>query len=309
MRPSQVFVWGGLALVGCSEDNTTTATPTVKVAFVGDILLDGAPGRLWAEGQDPFGPVAPLLAQADYVVGNLECPIATTGSQVEKVYTFRAHPSTVAPLKKHFDAVSVANNHSGDYGSEALLETLALLRAANLPYFGGGRTQTEAHEPLLVKVGETTISLLGYDEFYPRWFEAVGDKPGVAWSEEEHVVRDIRNARAKGADVVLPFMHWGWENEAEPYHRQKQLARTMLDAGAHAVIGAHPHVTQGIDVHDGKPIVYSLGNFLFDLIDHPQNAIGWVLMLEVSKRGVERWQTYTVQLDVNGVPTPVATPP
>lgn len=275
----------------------------MTIAFVGDILLDGAPGRLWAQGRDPFAEVSALLARADYVVGNLESPIATTGAKVPKVFTFRAHPSTVVPLAAHFDAVSVANNHSGDYGPEALLETFAVLRNAGLPFFGGGTSQTEAHEPLLAKVGNLTIALLGYDEFHPRWFEAVGDKPGVAWSEEQHVVRDIRNARAKGADVILPFMHWGWENEAEPYHRQKALARTMLDAGAHAVIGAHPHVTQGVEVYDEKPIVYSLGNFLFDLIDYPSNAVGWVLFLEVNKRGVERWQVHTVHLDANGVPS------
>lgn len=308
LKTALILSLGALVVSACTaaDPDATAANSeaTVTIAFVGDILLDGAPARLWEGGEDPFAGVSGLLAKADYVVGNLESPIATTGEKVLKKYTFRAPPSTVVPLKAHFDAVSVANNHSGDYGPTALVETFGVLRGAGLPFFGGGATQTEAHEPLLAKVGDVTLALLGYDEFYPRWFEAVGDRPGVAWSEEEHVVRDIRAARAKGADVVLPFMHWGWENEPGPYHRQRELARRMLDAGASAVIGAHPHVTQGIDVHDEKPIVYSLGNFLFERIDHPSNAVGWVLFLEVSKRGVERWDVHTVHLDARGVPTP-----
>jgi poly-gamma-glutamate capsule biosynthesis protein CapA/YwtB (metallophosphatase superfamily) len=302
--------WGALSMISCAEPITspTSSESDAKatIAFVGDILLDGAPGRLWARGEDPFAGVSSLPARADYVVGNLESPIATTGAKVSKVFTFRAQPATVVPLRAHIDAVSVANNHSGDYGPEALLETFDVLRNAKLPFFGGGPTQTQAHAPLLANVRGITVALLGYDEFHPRWFEAVGDTPGVAWSEEEHVVRDIRTARAKGADVILPFMHWGWENEAEPYHRQKALARTMLDAGAHAVIGAHPHVTQGVDVYDEKPIVYSLGNFLFELIDYPSNAIGWVLFLVVNKRGVESWEVHTVHLDTNGLPSPTS---
>jgi len=237
--------------------------------------------------------------------------VATSGAPVDKVYTFRAAPSTLPLLRQHFDAVSVANNHSGDYGSEAFRETLEQLTAARMPYFGGGRNLREAHAPLVLEKRGLRIALLGYDEYHPRSFEAGPDHPGVAWAEDEQIVLDIARARRAGARVVLPFLHWGWENEATPSARQRELAHTLIDAGADAVIGAHPHVTQGVELYRGKPIVYSLGNFLFDLLDRPANASGWVLQLMLDRHGVARFSTSAVHIDEQGTPAPapeVATP-
>lgn len=154
------------------------------------------------------------LLEADFSIGNLECPVATTGAAVEKMYTFRAAPSVLPRLREHFDAVSVANNHSGDYGPAAFDETLARLRATGLPYFGGGRDSSEAHASLMLKRRGITIALLGYDDVHPRSFEASPDRAGVAWAEEEQIVLDIARARAAGADVMLPFMHWAGKTTA-----------------------------------------------------------------------------------------------
>jgi poly-gamma-glutamate capsule biosynthesis protein CapA/YwtB (metallophosphatase superfamily) len=105
---------------------------------------------------------------------------------------------------------------------------------------------------------------------------------------------------------VLPFLHWGWENEPGPSARQRELAHALIDAGADAVIGSHPHVTQGAEMYRGKPIVYSLGNFVFDLLDRPENADGWVLELVVDRNGVRRFSTRAVHIDEQGTPAPVA---
>ena len=110
---------------------------------------------------------------------------------------------------------------------------------------------------------------------------------------------------------MLPFFHWGWENEALPSARQQELAHRLIDAGADAIIGAHPHVTQGAEMYRGKPIIYSLGNFLFDLLDRPDNATGWVLTLVVDRAGVVRFSTAAVHIDDQGTPAPaphIATP-
>lgn len=111
--------------------------------------------------------------------------------------------------------------------------------------------------------------MLSYNEYKPRSFEAGPDWPGIAWSEDSQVTSDIRAARAAGTDLVIPFMHWGWERELAPTERQRQLARLMIDAGADLVVGGHPHVTQGAEYYRGKLIVYSLGNFVFDGFDAP----------------------------------------
>ncbi len=281
------------------------AAERVRLIFVGDIMLDDGPGRSIAAGADPLAPVQAWLEDADARIGNLECPVARGGTALEnKIYTFRADPAALRVLAGRFEALSVANNHSGDYGQAAFLETLAHLRDAGLQPFGGGADLAQAHEPLWIERRGVRIAVLAYNEFKPRRFEAGATWPGIAWSEDSHVVADIRAARAAGAHVVIPFMHWGWERETQPSDRQRALARLMIDAGADAVVGAHPHVTQGADTWRGRPIVWSLGNFVFDSFTTPETTTGWLLRLEVDRRGVVQVQTHAVRQDEAGTPHP-----
>ena len=254
----------------------------VDVTFVGDVMVAGTPGELIARGADPLGKVARLLDRGSLRIANLECVVATTGAALDKPFTFRADPITIPYLQRHFDALSVANNHSGDFGKDALAEQFRLLEAARLPYFGGGADLTAAHRPWIV------------------------ERPGIAWSgEDEQVLRDIRAARDRyRADIVIPFLHWGWENEGQASERQKVFARRMIDAGASLVVGGHPHVTQGAESYRGRPIVYSLGNFLFNGFDTEETLTGWMLDVRLGKDGVKNWRTRVVRLNADGVPTP-----
>ena len=182
------------------------------------------PRWLIANGVDPFGGVAKYLTPSRLRIANLECVIATTGTAEIKPFTFRAEPRTIPLLARYFDGVSLANNHSGDFGKDAFAELLDLLDAARLPYFGGGRDLAAAHRPWVVERDGVRIAFLGYVEFKPRSFEAGANRPGVAWSgEDEQVLRDIRGARERiHADLVIPFMHWGWEDEG---HAERTAAR------------------------------------------------------------------------------------
>lgn len=277
----------------------------VRLVFAGDIMLDDGPGRKIAAGDDPLAPFAARLRDADFTIGNLECPIATGGRALaNKIYTFRAHPRVLPLLKGRFDALAVANNHSGDYGRAAFVETLEHLERAGIPYVGGGRDLAAAHAPLWVERGGLRIAILAYNEFKPRSFEAGPDWPGVAWSEDSRVIGEIRAARAAGADLVIPFMHWGWEREAAPGERQRQLARAMIDAGADVVVGGHPHVTQGAEYYRGRLIVYSLGNFVFDGFAEPEAKRGWLLRLTLDRSGLLAWDTLAAQIDADGTPHP-----
>lgn len=281
------------------------ARQTVSLVIVGDIMLDTLPGKAIEQGRDPFAPFAAQLAAADLRVGNLECVVANGGEPSAKIYTFRAHPRTLPVLARHFDAVSLANNHSGDFGRAAFTEMLDRLDRQGIGRFGGGRNLREAHAPLILERHGLRIALLGYNEFLPRRFEADYDAPGVAWSEDEQVRADIRNARtAHRADLVIPYTHWGWEYEPRGTTRQRRLARLMIDAGADAVVGGHPHVTQDTEIYRGKPIIYSLGNFLIDGFETPETTTGWLLRLELDKDGVASWRTVTARLDAEGIPHP-----
>jgi poly-gamma-glutamate synthesis protein (capsule biosynthesis protein) len=300
--------WGCALLLAYStmaySNLVFAADDTVSLVFAGDIVLDDTAGEMIARGEDPMASFSSVFASADIRIANLECVVATTGNAGEKNFTFRAHPRTLSVLKRHVDALGLANNHSGDFGREAFAEMLVLLKQAGLAQFGGGNNLSEAHTPLIIERKGLRIAFLGYNEFMPRSFEADFDAPGVAWSEDEQVVDDIRKARSVyRADLVIPVMHWGWENELTANDRQRQLARVMVDAGADAVIGGHPHVTQDIEHYRGKPIVYSVGNFVMKETDNDNQRRGWVLRLSLDKQGVRGFDTHAAKINFEGIPT------
>ena len=293
-----------LIALACCLAGPTQAEP-LTLLFAGDIMLADGPGRVIAAGGDPLAPFAATLATADYRIGNLECAVATGGAaQPSKPWSFRANPETLKILRGRFDAVSLANNHSGDFGPLALLETQHNLDAAGIAHFGGGRDLNEAHRPLWIDKKGLKIAVLGYNEYKPRRFEAGPQTPGIAWSEDEQVIADIRAARAAGADHVIPFMHWGWEKNTQPDERQRQFSRRMIDEGASLVVGNHPHVTQGVEIYRGKPIVYSLGNFVFDGFNYENGRRGWLLRLQIDREGVRHWETLAADIDHDGTPHP-----
>lgn len=301
---SGLYSWlCALGLVCCSPGFAADAAPPVSLVFAGDIVLDDSAGEMINRGEDPFINFASVFQSADIRIGNLECVIATTGSAGDKNFTFRAHPRTLPILKRHFDALALANNHSGDFGRQAFAEMLDLLKQSGMGQFGGGHDLSEAHTPLIIDRKGLRIALLGYSEFMPRSFEADYNAPGIAWSEDEQVVADIKKARTTyKADLVIPVMHWGWENELTSNARQRALARIMIDAGADAVLGGHPHVTQEIEHYKDKPIIYSVGNFVMKETDNEKQRKGWVLRLQLDKQGVRSFDTRVAQINFDGIP-------
>lgn len=289
--------------VHASTSNDSKSEKSLSLVFVGDIVLDGKAGEHIQRGADPFKGVQRIFESADIRIANLECVVALQGEVVDKNFNFRAHPRTLPYLAKYVDAVSIANNHSGDFGPKAFSEMLVHLQEHKIGFFGGGDNLKQAHKPLIIEKNGYRIALLGYNEFMPRSFEATAKDAGIAWSEDQQVAADIRDARsAYRADIVIPFMHWGWENELHAGPRQRALARKMIDAGADAVIGGHPHVIQDTEEYKGKPIIYSLGNFMIDAMDNANQARGWAVRLELKGASVHRWQTQLVQLDEEGIP-------
>ena len=279
------------------------AAKEVSLVFAGDTVLDDTAGKIIEQGGDPFSDFADFFAGADIRITNLECVVSTRGQANDKMYTFQAHPRVIPVLQKHFDAVTLANNHSGDFGPDAFAQMLSLLKEAGLAQVGGGMNLKQAHTPLVFTRNGWRIAVLSYNEFHPRSFEAGFDIPGVAWSEDQQVIEDIQTARRiHRADLVIPVMHWGWENEIVANARQRQLARLMVAAGADAVIGGHPHVTQDIEHIQGKPVIYSVGNFVMKETDNANQRRGWVLRLVLDKQGVRLLDTRVAQIRMDGVP-------
>ena len=290
-----------VAGIACAE---SPKGETVTLAFAGDIMLDDLPGKAIEKGIDPFKDFAEVLKSTDAAIGNLECVVSTKGKAApDKNWTFQPHPRVLPVLAKHFGIVSLANNHTGDFGHEAFLEQLDLLQKNKIGFFGGGKNCLEARTPYIVTLKGIRIALLGYNDFHPRAFEAGPSWPGVAWCVEPQVLADIKAAREiHKADIVIPFMHWG-EEQVPANDRQKKLAQRMIDAGADMVVGSHPHWTQEPEYYKGKLALYSLGNFVFDGF-HPggPERIGWVLRVRLDRRGLINWDTVVAHIDDDGLP-------
>ena len=292
-----------LSALLCLSQVVYAQSSPITMAFVGDIMLDETPGQYIRQGKDPFQAFASILDSSDISIGNLECAVGTKGKREDKPFTFMANPRVLPVVKKHFSAVSLANNHSADFGPEAFVQTMALLDKAGVPYFGGGKNIEAAHHPRIFDVKGKRIAVLGYNEFFPRSFEALDDRAGIAWSEDDYVVYDIKQAKNQyKADYVIVFPHWGIEHEKIASTRQVALAHLMIDNGADAVIGGHPHVTQNTETYKGKPIFYSLGNFVFNGFDDDDSNTGWLVRLTLRDDHPIESEVFIAKLDKKGIP-------
>jgi poly-gamma-glutamate synthesis protein (capsule biosynthesis protein) len=291
-----------LAVVAVLSGRALADDGTVRIVFAGDIMLDGGPGHIVTLGGDPFVNVATVLQDADLTIGNLECAIVKDGHAEDKPFTFRGPQKALPLLKKHFSAVSLANNHSGDWGKHGFLTELELLRETGIPYFGGGANAREAHRPLVLTAAGKRVAFLGYNDFPPRRFAAGPSTPGTAWLIEKDAVRDIELAR-KLADFVVLFVHWGEDLEPTVTAQQKALAHALIDAGADAIIGGNPHLTQDEEWYKDKPIVYSIGNFVFDYYPYdPAVWKAWIVRLTLGKPGRAGLEKIDVEMDPAGIP-------
>ncbi len=244
----------------------------IRIAAVGDIMLGGtATPELRKYGYDyPFEQTQGILKQAQIVFGNLEGPLTGAGAPAtSKQYVFRSPPDQVAPAlaRAGFNVVSLANNHTLDYGPEGLADTRAALDRAGIGYAGAGRNLAEARRPVYMVADGVTIAFLAYSLTFPEEFWAGPDTPGTAFGHERFVRADVKTAREK-ADIVVVSFHWGQEGKTELRDYQAQLGHAAIDAGAAAVLGHHPHILQGVERYKYGVILYSLGNFAFGSYSH-----------------------------------------
>lgn len=241
-------------------------TGPVTIAFGGDVHGEPPISGVLAAGGNPLESVSGPLSSADLAVVNLETAVGTLGRAADKEFVFQAPSSLLDAMHAAgVDVVSVANNHSFDMGTEAFFETIDNVRAADMTPVGGGRTEAEAYAPAIVDVDGTTVAVIGLAKIGPDEDQrAVGDRPGTTNGRDRtRTVAAVSAARA-AAPVVIVFVHWGDELAECPRDDDIALASALLDAGASAVIGMHPHVLQGITERpDGKVVAWSIGNLAF----------------------------------------------
>ena len=250
---------------------------SVTITFAGDILFDpnySIMATLLQNGGNIESGIAPdVIAEmksADIMMVNNEFPYSDRGEPLpEKQFTFRAAPSTISYLNDlGVDIVSLANNHAYDYGEDALVDTLQLLKEANMPYIGAGMNAQEASAPVYFIVNNLKIAFLSATQIErldnPDTKEATDTSPGVfrCWNGDK-LMQKVKEAKAE-SDFVIVYVHWGTENQEETDWAQNKQAAELAEAGADLIIGDHPHVLQRIEIINGVPVIYSLGNFWFN---------------------------------------------
>ena len=244
----------------------------VTLTVVGDVMLTRGV-------TDPAGALAPMgrrLRSADITVGNLESTLSTAGQPQQGGDSFGGGPGLLGPLRRAgFDALSLANNHTGDFEDRALVETVRLLEQGRLRPFGAGRDLRQASRPALVEVDGTTFGFLGFNAIGETPMAAVGipgafsvrmpPRTGPLNRADLRFLLDNVRVLDGRVDVVVVLPHWGTQYTHAPEPVQRLVGRRLVDAGADLVVGGHPHWVQGLDAHRGVVVAHSLGNFVFDM--------------------------------------------
>jgi poly-gamma-glutamate capsule biosynthesis protein CapA/YwtB (metallophosphatase superfamily) len=269
-----------------------TGKQSITVAFTGDLV----PSSTMFEGDEPIDPrlneVRDIFASADVAIASLLSPLSERGTPIAKMINLRSDPSLATDLRKFgFSALHLANNHSMDLGFDALSDTVAHLADQGIASFGAGANLAAATEGLIVEAGGLRIGLLAWSALLAAGSGASPLRPGIAplevtvsyeidpiyLTEEPTFPPTVRSAITEASltaacarisevraqvDVLLVVAHWGEGVGDRIGEYMQPLAHAMLDAGADAVLGTHPHSVYGVEVYDGKPVFYSPGLFI-----------------------------------------------
>jgi poly-gamma-glutamate synthesis protein (capsule biosynthesis protein) len=261
---------------------------TITVLAVGDVLVNR---------NDPdsiFAYVTSTIKSADIAFCQLETTYSERGLILPQARVpQRCHSKNAPSIKKAgFNVVSFASNHHLDWGSEALLDTIEIMKGTGIDLIGVGKNIEEARRPQMIDCKGTKIAFLAYSSILPMGYWAEVNRPGCApvrgWTLYEQIehdqpgtpprihsfahegdkaamIEDIGKAKAQ-ADLVMVSMHWGIHfTEGAIAAYQKEVGYAAVDAGADVILGHHAHILKPIEIYKGKPIFYSLCNFAFDL--------------------------------------------
>ena len=254
---------------------------SITISVVGDCTLGTDENFNYARSLNAYyeknGPeyflknVKNIFASDDLTIANLEGTFTDLKTRADKTYAFKGPAEFVKILtSSSVEAVTLANNHSRDYGAQSLTDTRNTLDSAGVIHFGYDVTK-------VVDVKGVKVGLVGIYELI--------DHTGRA----EQVKNNIAKVKSEGAEIVIVIFHWGIERDAAPNSHQTMLGRLAIDEGADLVCGHHPHVLQGIETYKGKNIVYSLGNFCFGGNSNPSDKDTMIFQqtFTITKDGVK----------------------
>jgi len=245
---------------------------TISLALTGDVMLGRTVNKVLRLNDFSFvwGNTLPILEKVDLRLVNLECVISDKGKPVPKVFNYRAHPDAIKVLKRaKIDYVSLANNHTLDYGEEAFVHMLDLLSKAEIPYSGGGRNIQEATTPAVLKAKKVKFAIVSFTDNEPTW-EATETEPGIFFIPLDlkgkylHLLStSIKQAREE-ADIVITSAHMGWHYRTRPEGAFLQFAHKVIELGADVYWSHSNHIPQGIEIYKDRVILHNTGDFIDD---------------------------------------------
>lgn len=249
---------------------TVETKEKATISIVGDMLMDGSVrAQINKNGIEyPWEMVKDYFNTDDITIGNLETSVTMNGTQwPDKQFNFKADPKNLIAMREAgIDVVSLANNHSLDYGHDGFLDTLNHLDKSEIKRVGGGKNKKEAMEGTIIEKNGVKVGVLAFTRVVPdvKWY-ATDKRPGIVGAYEPHVEEVLKRVTEmkKEVDILVLSIHWGVELSTTPRKQEMDLAKKLIDSGVDIVMGHHPHVLQGIEIYKEKPIFYSLGNFVF----------------------------------------------
>jgi D-alanyl-D-alanine carboxypeptidase len=303
--------YGGVADANTNWVEEKIGVPDIKdpnfvtLAFGGDIMLDrGVKNSViknfnndYSALFDDSNDLSKLLKKSDITFANLEGTASDQGTDQKNLYSFRMDPAVVPALKgAGMTILSVANNHVGDWGRAAYMDTLSRLKENEILYTGGGNNKTEAETPTIIEKYGMKIGFLGFSDKGPDYMAADADKAGLLLANDPDFDAIIKNA-SKQVDFLVVSFHFGEEYQTKHNARQEYLAHRAVDDGAKLIIGSHPHVVEDTEVYKESYIAYSLGNFIFDQKFSQDTMQGMLLELKLNRDGSMAVKKDIVQLN------------
>ncbi len=264
-----IAVWATL-FSGGSSPVQLEPKENVSIAVTGDVMFARNMPNVLSMDSSPFEGVSNVTSNVDLLLINFENAATYSGDAVKGDVPLKCDPSYVELAKANNNTVAaLANNHAFDYGISGMEDTIKYLKDADITPIGAGESEDEAHQAVVKDINGRKITILNYmdsnnfaEYSYDVMPYANGSNPGYSAYDSDDASRQI--AENNDSDLIIAYLHFGNEYSNSPNEDQVRIAHELIDYGADVVIGAHPHVTQGIEMYNGKPIFYSLGNFIFD---------------------------------------------
>lgn len=265
-----VVLFVALNMTFHGSNNSFENKENVSMAVTGDVMFARNMEGVLSLDSSPFEGVSNVTSNVDLLLINFENAATNSEDAVKGDVPLKCSPSYVPLAKANNNTVAaLANNHAFDYGIDGMRDTVGYLNDAGITPIGAGENEDTAHKAVTQEINGRKITVLNYmdsNNFAEYSYEVMpyanGSSPGYSSYNSADAQKQI--SENNDSDLIVAYLHFGNEYSTSPNEDQIRIAHELIDYGADVVVGAHPHVTQGIEMYKGKPIFYSLGNFIFD---------------------------------------------